>query len=264
VIDVSLWPLGEQPAASGARRHRACHRSSTLLAGPWGSVPDAGRSLATASGSSRTFASDVATQGAWRDGSASDSRSEGWEFESHCPCCLLAISHPILCRLPSLLPRKPHANIPDIAELAERLAVDSRNDQTVPGSIPGGRIWRGVATASARALSQCGCGACAVALDVRTLIKRRATVASRVEGMLLGQACGEAGIHKVGRAGGGYPARASTRPGGTLGKGPRRARISGRSGISASRCGAAYERRAKIRGRGSMSSTSSAQASTRS
>jgi hypothetical protein len=33
-----------------------------------------------------------------------------------------------------------------------------------------------------------------------------------------------------GRAGGGYPARASTRPGGTLGKGPRCARISGRSG----------------------------------
>jgi hypothetical protein len=44
------------------RRRRACHRSSTLLASPWGSVLDAGRSLAGASGSSRTFASE------WRRG----------------------------------------------------------------------------------------------------------------------------------------------------------------------------------------------------
>jgi hypothetical protein len=53
-----------------------------------------------------------------------------------------------------------------------------------------------------------------------------------------------------GRAGGGYPAHTSTRPGGTLGKGPRCVRISGRSGISTSRHGAACERSSKIRGGG--------------
>jgi hypothetical protein len=44
--------LGRAACCAQVRRHRACHRSSRLLASPWGSVPDAGRSLAGAAGSS--------------------------------------------------------------------------------------------------------------------------------------------------------------------------------------------------------------------
>ncbi len=80
------------------------------------------------------------THGARRSGSTFDSRSEVWEFESLCPRCLLATCHFLLCRLPSLLPRKPRASVPEIAQLTEHSTVDSRSDQMVPGSTPGGRV----------------------------------------------------------------------------------------------------------------------------
>jgi hypothetical protein len=69
--------------------------------------------------------------------------------ESLCPRCSLVISPPLLCRPPSLLPRKPRANFPATAQLAERLAAHSRSDRAVPSSILGGRIWRGAAKSNA-------------------------------------------------------------------------------------------------------------------
>ena len=36
-------------------------------------------------------------KGVWRNGSASDSRSEGWEFESLCPHACSAFSYLIIC-----------------------------------------------------------------------------------------------------------------------------------------------------------------------
>ncbi len=69
--------------------------------------------------------------------------------ERLCPHCLLFISHLLLCRLPSLLPRQPRTSLPATAQLAERLAADSLSDQTVPSLILGGRIWRGAAKRNA-------------------------------------------------------------------------------------------------------------------
>jgi hypothetical protein len=81
--------------------------------------------------------------------------------ESLCPHCLLVVSHLLLCRLPSLLPRKPRASIPATALLAERLTADSRSVQTVPSSILGGRIWRGAAKRDASGTASDAKKACA-------------------------------------------------------------------------------------------------------
>ncbi len=70
------------------------------------------------------------------------------------------------------------------------------------------------------ALSQCGCGACAVALDFRPRIKRRAAATLGTEGTLVGQVCDEAGIHKVGARVVDTQHALRRDQGSTLGKGP--------------------------------------------
>ena len=86
---------GASPQGRGFEPH-SCHvcRSRRFLSRATASITPAGfrRSRCSLLGWPNSLVGPLLSLGVWRNGSASDSRSEGWEFESLCPHCAVAFS----------------------------------------------------------------------------------------------------------------------------------------------------------------------------